>query len=251
MLNPKVPEELERCIMTCLEKDRELRYQTAAELRADLKRLKRDLESGRVRSRRSPRSWATTTAIATGLAIGVTASVLLVGARFGWIGPKKADSGSLRSTPLTANPPTKPVLDAAISPDGKYLAYVDSSGFYLQLIGAGETHSVDIPAGLRGSSVSWFPDGARVVLGGFEERTASWSIWLASILGGEAKKFRDDASAAAVSPDGSLIAFLPGRGRNEIWVTDTRGAEPLVGSDAQAPRFCIRAGRPDARARRF
>jgi hypothetical protein len=45
-LNPELPVRLQEVINNCLEKDRELRYQSAAEVRADLKRVRRDLDSG-------------------------------------------------------------------------------------------------------------------------------------------------------------------------------------------------------------
>jgi serine/threonine protein kinase/tetratricopeptide (TPR) repeat protein len=49
-LNPEVPPKLDEIIDRCLEKDRELRYHSAADIRADLKRLQRDIDSGRART---------------------------------------------------------------------------------------------------------------------------------------------------------------------------------------------------------
>ena len=52
--NPELPQELARIISKCLEKDRKLRYQSAAEIRTDLQRLRRDTETGRVTTSAEP-----------------------------------------------------------------------------------------------------------------------------------------------------------------------------------------------------
>ena len=67
VLNPELPIRLQEIIQNCLEKDRELRYQSAADLRADLKRLRRELESGQaptVDRTSSQRSVARSSAVA-------------------------------------------------------------------------------------------------------------------------------------------------------------------------------------------
>ena len=64
-LNTGVPAELQRIIDKAMEKDRELRYHTAADVRADLKRLKRDTSSGRVARRSGEASGAATAGVAS------------------------------------------------------------------------------------------------------------------------------------------------------------------------------------------
>ncbi|MBV8069189.1 MAG: PD40 domain-containing protein, partial [Acidobacteriaceae bacterium] len=112
---------------------------------------------------------------------------------------------------LTTNSTDNPVWQAAISPDGKYLAYGDSDGIKIRVIATGETHLLPKPAELSDREIwlpaAWFPDGTRLLASSIGKRMSAWSV---SVIGGKATLLRDDAGVDSVSPDGSLIAFTTG-----------------------------------------
>jgi serine/threonine protein kinase len=119
-IKAQIPFELEQIVSKALEKDRDLRYQTAGELRADLKRFRRDTESGRVSSRfvavpaKRP-AWRRVavygSSVLAVLAV-ITAALLFL------VKPTPRPLGIARLT-NSGN-----IELAAISPNGKYLVYV-------------------------------------------------------------------------------------------------------------------------------
>jgi serine/threonine protein kinase len=255
-LNPELPARLEEIINKTLEKDRELRCQTAAELRADLKRLKRDTDSGRSVQSSSAHGAASTTAVAqhpssetkawsaeTGkrekrgrwLTFAAIPIALLIAALSGWYflrdrGPKP----ELRQRRLTANPTENPLNSAILSPDGKYLAYSDTSGVHLKLIETGEAQTLRQPDGLEASATwmpaAWFPDGTKI-LANAQQSGSHFSVWVISILGGTPREIRDEAMGWAVSPDGTQVAFTSGatmysNAGRDIWLMGANGEDP-------------------------
>jgi len=127
---------------------------------------------------------------------------------------------------LTANPNDTPLTSAVISPDGKYIAYTDATGFYLRLVDSGEVHSVPLPNGFVPLVESWFPDSIHIV-GTWYSSDAAPNLWKVSVLGGTPRKIADRGSYARVSPDGSQIAFLKGIwDQQEIWVMEADGSNP-------------------------
>ena len=115
---------------------------------------------------------------------------------------------------------------APISPDGKYLAFADKTGFYLRQVATGETQAVALPKGFDARPASWFPDGTHVVASWVAGPTEPPSLWSVSILGGAPRRLVQEGMSPAVSPDGSQIAFLRGRSTQEMWVMQYDGGSP-------------------------
>lgn len=250
-LNPEIPNELERIITKCLEKDRTLRYQHASDLRADLKRLKRDTTSGSHLSSASARPES-----ATGkprpirlIASLVFLLFLLAASGVAWMWweahqLKPMNLSSWNETQLTHNISDNLVEGSAISPDGKYIAFVDDQGLHLTVVDTGDTHDISLPDEIRSrlKAVSWFPDGQRLVLEANSDNEGT-DLWLSSIFGGVFQELHAQSSNAAVSADSS-IAFIAAKG-HEIWVTNPNGENPRKLLDSpNTGRFCAVAWSP-------
>ncbi len=140
---------------------------------------------------------------------------------------------------VTSNPEEAPVTGAVVSPDGKYVAYADSTGVYFRQLENGEIHPLPLPPGQDWVPTSWYPDSTRLLLSarsgtvvfGPERLSpgASADIWKVSILGGAPQKVVERATAGVVSPDGNRIAFFRGGGGfapRQLWIADNEGSDP-------------------------
>src|SRR5208337_3349468 len=200
-LNPEIPPKLEDIISRALEKDRELRYQHASEMRSELMRLKRDTESGQgtgvspvgvgLARPREGRALPYKAMVATlAGAVVIAAAVLAY-----WLTRPPAPPPELKERRLTAN--VSGVNLGAISPDGKYLAYSDQTGMHLKLIQTGQILNIPQPEG-RAPDLNnwwpngWFPDSTKFIATGVESGQFL-SGWVISVIGGPPRRLHDDA----------------------------------------------------------
>ena len=232
-----LPGELLRIVRRCLRKKPEERFQSTGDLVVALKELRQETASG------PTQGWSDAIPVGGGrsrkvVAVALSALILVVAVSAAIVKltrqrPAPKPEPVLKQ--ITSNASENAVLDASISPDGKYLAFADPTGTYLRVIETGENHRLVSHETLGVERVAWFPDGTRLALTAFNEEKEGGSAWAISILGGAPRKLRDNALIGSVSPDGSLISLLDfglkgGSGEAGIWVMgpDGENARKLV-----------------------
>ena len=195
----EVPAELERIITKALEKDREARYQTASDLRADLKRLQRPPVAAQQkrRSRLVP-------------ALAAAVAVVAVAAALAWslIDRRAAAPSWMNATfaQLTNQPGQE--IHPSLSPDGKSLVYASrTSGnwdIYLQRVGGKNPINLTGDSAADESEPAFSPDGERIA---FHSEREGGGIFVMGATGESAKRLTVFGHTPAWSPDGRHIVF--------------------------------------------
>ncbi len=247
-LNATLPPKLQEIIEKLLEKDHDLRYQSAADLRGDLKRLKRDTESGRKTAASSSASTSTPAAAVPSSAAGVSATVAATRASSGSAVVAAAGRHKLgtsltvalgivvllaagygiyslllthrRMRPFRNFSATKVteegnVVFAAVSPDGKYiLSLIRDRGLASLLLRNVPTNSVtqvQPPAEVYYGGLRFAPDGNYFYFVRSDPGPAPdlKFLYRAPLLGGTPEKLAEDVdSNITFSPDGRRLAFM-------------------------------------------
>jgi len=223
-MNPEVPQKVEEITNKLLEKDRELRYQAACELRADLKRVKRDTGSGRSAASvtiawvgeppvQKQRRWAPLAGT-----VVIAAAILLYSF----------------TRPL---PPPKVLRTVQITSDGRDKANLMTDGARLYFSEAVAGHGVLAQVSVTGGETVLIPTpfqnvypldisptGSELLVGSIVNMGESEDpLWILPALGGSPRRFGDVvAHAGAWSPDGQKIVYANGA---DLYVAKSDGTE--------------------------
>ena len=249
--NPQIPLDLERIIDKALEKDRKLRYQTASDLRADLKRLKRDTSSGKVPLASSSVKSSAQSSVQTEAApksrkafyaviVAVAVFAIAAGA---YLWSNRPRSFNLQNMQITQVTTTGNAGAAALSPDRRYLVYVlhdgEQESLWVQQLATGSHVQILPPDQVRFVALSFTPDGNYIMFVRSDKSTTNFRyLYQIPALGGAPQQLvRDIDSAPAFSPDGQEFAFIRGilnPPSNQILVAKADGTSERVLMDRKS-----------------
>jgi serine/threonine protein kinase len=207
--NSALPAELDHIIGKALEKDRELRYQTASDFRADLRRLLRAIDSSAsgsteriivTRKRKSQRPiW-----IAAGLLL------LIAGSLASWrllrTNPNAPDWSRATHQQLTDQPGTE--FFPSLSPDGKSFVYASKQNgnldLFLQRVGGKNPTNLTKDSKADDTQPTFSPDGERIA---FRSEREPSGIYVMEATGENLRRVTDNGFHPSWSPDGKEIVY--------------------------------------------
>ena len=239
-LNPDLPAKLEEIINRALEKDRNLRYQHASDLRAELQRLKRDSSSGRSnalpsgQAKQAALESPSATSPATRAPAGRRTIIYVVAAIFvlAALGGAFFLFRSQRSSPPASKDWqqitffTDSAVYPTLSPDGRMLAFIRGSSSFL---GPGQIYVKFLPDGqpvqlTHDSSVklapAFSPDGSNIAYSTVDP----WDVLEVPVLGGEPHTLLPNASSLTWIESGQRLLFSEIKeGLHMVLVTTDQG----------------------------
>ena len=239
--NPAVPADVGRIIDRLLDKDRETRYQSAADVRADLRRVSRSSDRAlAARASRDDLSSAATTGAGAAptsrgpmrrllvlVGVAVVAAVGAAGYIYYPRSPVTSPSEYVQLTHVTDSA-TAP----ALSPDGRMVAFIGGGEFFLsggqifvKLLPNGDVVRLTNHPGPKLAPV-FTPDGSRVAytLVDRAHNPASWDTWTVPVHGGQSAPFLRNAAALAwLSEERVLFSEIRPPGIHMGIVTSTQG----------------------------
>ncbi|HZQ53436.1 MAG TPA: protein kinase [Bryobacteraceae bacterium] len=199
-LQKNLPRQLDQIVGKALDKDRDTRYQSAADIRADLKRLLRDSSPSQKPKRRFP-YWL----LATGLLLLASMAVAI------WFRTHSNGAGYIEHAEITQLTTTGEVVYAAISPDAKYVAYSTGrtrGSLRVRQIAAGTDNQLLPPGDVFYPGITFSPDSSYIYYLLGRNGTTDIELFSIPVLGGQPRSITKDVwSAPSFSPDGSKLAF--------------------------------------------